>query len=154
VNSDSLRFYSLRLGKVRRLNFERYATTVATITVEGQTTIRKSLRTQPHLEAGDRIKFVAQENGSALLVPLNFRAVDLKGMFPKPRKVVSLSNLQRAISQRLMAHTADPRSCRAAHAVVGRRQGQKPADLASIETALGQAPKLKAVIIIPKNSAC
>ena len=31
---------------------------------------------------------------------------------------------------------------------------QKPADLASIETALGQVPKLKAVIIIPKNNAC
>jgi hypothetical protein len=31
---------------------------------------------------------------------------------------------------------------------------QKPADLASIETALGQAPKLKAVIIIPKNNSC
>ena len=58
--------------------------TVATITAKGQTTIPKSIRTQLHLEAGDRIEFVVQEDGSVLLVPLNFRAADLKGLIPKP----------------------------------------------------------------------
>ncbi len=70
---------------------------VATITTKGQTTIPKSIRTQLHLEAGDRIEFVIQEDGSVLLVPLNFRATDLKGMIPKPRKPVSLEDMDRAV---------------------------------------------------------
>ena len=60
----------------------------------------------------------------------------------------------RPISQCLAIHTADLRRFRAAYAVVCRRQGQKPANLARIATAPGQVPKHKAVIIIPKGNAC
>ena len=60
----------------------------------------------------------------------------------------------RPISQCLAIHTADFRRFRAAHAVVCRRQGQKPANLARIATAPSQVPKRKAVIIIPKGNAC
>ena len=69
----------------------------ATITAKGQTTIPKSIRTHLDLAAGDRIEFVVQDDGSVMLVPLNFRATDLKGMIPKPRKPVSLEEMDRAV---------------------------------------------------------
>ena len=60
----------------------------------------------------------------------------------------------RPVSQRLAIHATDLRGFRAAHAVVNRRQGQKPANLARIATALGQAPKLNAVVVVSKSNAC
>jgi hypothetical protein len=59
----------------------------------------------------------------------------------------------RPISQRLTVHAANLRRFRAAHAVVGRRQGQKPPNLTWIATAFGQAPKLNAVVVVPKSNA-
>ena len=38
----------------------------ATITAKGQTTIPKDVRNKLHLEPGDRVEFLVQENGTAL----------------------------------------------------------------------------------------
>ena len=53
----------------------------------------------------------------------------------------------------LAIHAADLSGFRSAHAVVNRRQGQKPANLAGIATVLGQTPELNAVVVVPKSNA-
>ena len=58
----------------------------------------------------------------------------------------------RPISQGLAIHAADLRGVRPAHPVVGRRQGQKPANLTRIAARLGQFSKLKAVVVVPKRN--
>ena len=60
----------------------------------------------------------------------------------------------RPVSQRLAIHAADLRGFCAAHAVVDRRQGQKPANLARVATAPGQGPKLNTVVVVAKSKAC
>jgi hypothetical protein len=55
------------------------------------------------------------------------------------------------ISQRLTIHAANLHRFRAAHAVIGRRQGQKPPNLARIATAFSKASKPSAVVVVPKK---
>ena len=72
----------------------------ATITSKGQTTIPKPVRDQLRLKAGDRIEFVLQDDGTALLVPASVRLSDLVGMLPRPERPVSLEEMERAIRRR------------------------------------------------------
>ncbi len=59
-----------------------------------------------------------------------------------------LIEAMRPIPQRLPVHPADLRGLRADHAVVNRRQGQEPSNLARVTAGLGQASKLKSVVIV------
>ena len=54
----------------------------------------------------------------------------------------------RPVPERLPVHAADLRRLRPAYAVIDRRQGQKPADLARIPTALGQSAEFGGVIVV------
>lgn len=69
----------------------------ATLTSKGQTTIPKDIRDQLRLKAGDRLDFVLQPDGRVLIVPATVRARDLKGMLPRPKKAVSLEQMEKAI---------------------------------------------------------
>jgi hypothetical protein len=61
----------------------------------------------------------------------------------------------RPVSQRLPVHAADPSGVRPAHAVIDRRQGQKPADLPRIPAALGQGAQDGGVIVVSElNGRC
>jgi AbrB family looped-hinge helix DNA binding protein len=72
----------------------------ATITSKGQTTIPKAVRDRLRLKAGDRVEFVVQADGTALMVPATLGLDDLEGMLPRPRKPVSLEAMDRAIRTR------------------------------------------------------
>ncbi len=69
----------------------------STVTSKGQTTIPKPVRDHLRLKPGDRIEFVLQDDGSVKLVPLNYRALDLKGMIPRPGHPVNLEDMEAAI---------------------------------------------------------
>ena len=72
--------------------------TTATITSKGQITIPANVRQSLHVDAGDQIEFVEVETGQYLFVAANRSVTELKGMFGKPKEVVSIEDMNRAIA--------------------------------------------------------
>jgi len=70
----------------------------ATITSKGQITIPKKLRDYLHIGAGDKVEFLLnKKQQSASIIPLHKSATLLKGILPKPKKIVSLEDMDNAI---------------------------------------------------------
>ncbi len=72
----------------------------ATLTGKGQITIPVEVRQALRLDAGDRVEFVEVEAGRFELVPATRSVTALKGMFGKPRRVVSIDEMNAAIAKR------------------------------------------------------
>lgn len=71
----------------------------ATITSKGQTTIPKDIRDRLHVQPGDRIEFVIQD-GAVVVRAANRKISDLRGFLPKPKKPVTLEQMDAAIRKR------------------------------------------------------
>ncbi len=71
---------------------------VATLTSKGQITIPASVRKQLSLHTGDRLSFVVTDN-RAELIPLSQSVRSLKTILPKPRKKLTLSEMEAAIAR-------------------------------------------------------
>jgi AbrB family looped-hinge helix DNA binding protein len=69
----------------------------ATLTSKGQTTIPKDIRDRLHLKPGDRLEFVLQPDGRVLMIPATVDVHDLKGILPKPKRKLSLDDIDRVI---------------------------------------------------------
>lgn len=74
--------------------------TTATITSKGQITIPASVREALSVGIGDRVEFVQIEPGQFLFVAANRSVTDLKGMFGKATRTVSIEEMNRAIAAR------------------------------------------------------
>lgn len=72
----------------------------ATITTKGQATIPKEIRTHLHLQPGDRLEFIIDEDGRVLVMPATIDAADLAGILPAPRRPVSTEEMNRVIRKR------------------------------------------------------
>ena len=72
----------------------------STVTAKGQTTIPKRVRDRLGLKPGDRLEFVAQDDGTALMVPATLHVADLAGCLKPPRRRANLSDMDRAIRAR------------------------------------------------------
>jgi len=72
----------------------------ATVTSKGQITIPVDVRLALRIEAGDRVEFVEVEPGRFELVPATRSVKDLKGMFGKPSRTVSVQEMHQAIAKR------------------------------------------------------
>jgi antitoxin PrlF len=72
----------------------------ATLTSKGQTTIPKAIRSYLHLRVGDRIEFIVDENGRVVLRPATRDVAELEGMLPRPKRPVSLAEMEQAIRER------------------------------------------------------
>ena len=70
----------------------------ATITSKGQVTIPAQVRIDMGLTAGDRVDFIRMEDGHYAVVPASHSIRSLKGIVPRPRKPVSLGDMQEAIA--------------------------------------------------------
>lgn len=70
----------------------------ATLTTKGQLTLPKEVRTALGLGAGDRVDFVRMEDGNFAMLPATHSVRSLKGLVAKPRKPVSLKDMDRAIA--------------------------------------------------------
>ncbi len=66
---------------------------VSTITSKGQTTIPKSVRERLHLKTGDRVEFVARDDGTALIIPATLTLDQLKASMPLPSKALTLKEI-------------------------------------------------------------
>ena len=74
--------------------------TTATITSKGQITIPANVRQSLNVDAGDRVEFVQVKSGQYLFVAANRSVTELKGMFGKAKKVVSIGEMNRIIKSR------------------------------------------------------
>ena len=74
--------------------------TTATVTTKGQITIPVDVRNALQVEAGDRVEFVEVEPGRFEVVAATHSVTELKGMFRKPAKPVSIDTMNKAIAAR------------------------------------------------------
>lgn len=74
--------------------------TVATLTSKGQITIPVDVRNELKVDAGDRVEFVQIAPGRYEFVAATHSVTELKGMFGKPKKIVSIEAMNKAIAQR------------------------------------------------------
>ena len=72
----------------------------ATVTSKGQITIPVDVRQALRIEAGDRVEFIEVEPGRFELVPATRSVKDLKGMFGKASRIVSVQEMNHAIAKR------------------------------------------------------
>ncbi|MGA7538306.1 MAG: AbrB/MazE/SpoVT family DNA-binding domain-containing protein [Steroidobacteraceae bacterium] len=72
----------------------------ATVTGKGQITIPIEVRQALGIDAGDRVEFVEVEPGRFELVPATRSVTALKGMFGKPKRAVSIGEMNAAIARR------------------------------------------------------
>ena len=72
----------------------------ATVTSKGQITIPVEVRQAMRLESGSRVDFVEVEPGRFEVVAATQSVTQLKGMFPKPAKPVSVEAMNAAIQAR------------------------------------------------------
>lgn len=74
--------------------------TSATVTSKGQITIPASVRLALQVESGDRVEFVEIDPGRFEVVAATRSVTELKGMFGKPTKSVSIADMNKAIAAR------------------------------------------------------
>ena len=74
--------------------------TTATITSKGQITIPANVRQALSVGTGDRVEFVQVEPGQYLFLAANRSVTELKGMFGKAVRAVSIDDMNRAIAAR------------------------------------------------------
>lgn len=74
--------------------------TTATLTSKGQITIPVDVRNDLKVEAGDRVEFIQIAPGRYEFVAVTHSVNELKGMFGKPAKTVSVEDMNKAIAKR------------------------------------------------------
>lgn len=74
--------------------------TTATISSKGQITIPADVRQALQVDTGDRVEFVEVEPGRYEFVAATRSVTELKGMFGKAKRTVSIEEMNRAIASR------------------------------------------------------
>lgn len=74
--------------------------TTATLTSKGQITIPAGVRNDLKVTAGDRVEFVQIAPGRYEFVAVTHSVSELKGMFGKSAKTVSVEDMNKAIARR------------------------------------------------------
>lgn len=72
----------------------------ATLTSKGQITIPADVRRSLNVDAGDRVEFVQVEPGRFELIASTRSVRELKGMFGKAKKAVSIEDMNAVIAKR------------------------------------------------------
>lgn len=74
--------------------------TTATVTSKGQITIPAQILAALHVGTGDRVEFVEIEPGRYEFMAATRSLSELKGMFKKPSKSISIQDMNAAIAAR------------------------------------------------------
>jgi AbrB family looped-hinge helix DNA binding protein len=72
----------------------------ATLTSKGQITVPAAVREALGVDAGDRVEFVEVAPGRYEFIAATRSVKDLKGMFGKARRAVSIDEMNAVITQR------------------------------------------------------
>ena len=70
----------------------------ATLTAKGQLTLPREVRTALGVGPGDRVDFVKMEDGNFAVLAATHSIKSLKGLIRKPRRPVSLDDMDKAIA--------------------------------------------------------
>ena len=70
----------------------------STLTKKGQTTIPVDVQKFLNVHAGDKLQYFV-EGDKIVIMPKSLSVSDLKGVLPKPKKVVSIEEMNTAIGQ-------------------------------------------------------
>lgn len=73
--------------------------TAATLTSKGQLTLPKDVRVALGVGPGDRVDFVRMEDGNFAVLPATHSVKKLKGIISRPKKAVSLEDMDNAIAR-------------------------------------------------------
>ena len=87
---------SAKTGKFCSSNPDGRAHTTK-VTAKGQITVPKPIREHLKLVKGDRIEFLIGLNGEVTIMPATADVRKLKGMVAKPRKPVTVNDMNQAI---------------------------------------------------------
>jgi AbrB family looped-hinge helix DNA binding protein len=75
--------------------------TQATLTTKGQVTVPKAIREQLHLRAGDRIDFIVNESGEAVIRRVSCEAKEIRGILAhRGSTPITIEQMDEAVSQR------------------------------------------------------
>jgi antitoxin PrlF len=72
----------------------------ATMTSKGQVTIPLKIRLYLGLHKANKLEFIIEKNGRVVLEPLTTDVSELKGFLPKPKQVISVEQMNKAIAKR------------------------------------------------------
>jgi antitoxin PrlF len=72
----------------------------STVTSKGQTTIPKEIRARLHLQPGDRLEFVVEDDGRVMVLPATVDATELRGILKPPARPVTVEAMKQAIRKR------------------------------------------------------
>ena len=71
----------------------------ATVTAKGQVTLPVEVRRRLGLKPGSKLEFIVIDDDRLEAIPVSETVSSLKGMVPKPRKTLSLADMDRAIAK-------------------------------------------------------
>ena len=83
----------------------------AKMTSKGQITVPKDIRLKLGLKPGDRIRFLLEADGRVRLMPAKRDISELVGVLPKPRRALSIEEMDeaigRAVTEKFARHDRD-----------------------------------------------
>jgi AbrB family looped-hinge helix DNA binding protein len=79
------------------------------MTSKGQVTIPKAIRDQLGLRAGVTLHFWVDPTGRIVATPLTLEVDDLIGMLPKPRRPLTIEEINEGIAEATVEHAASGR---------------------------------------------
>jgi len=68
---------------------------------KGRTTVPKAVRRRLGLKPGDKIRFLIEEDGRAIMLPVTLHIRDLRGSLPKLPKPVSVEQMNETTRKRV-----------------------------------------------------
>lgn len=68
------------------------------MTSKGQITLPKEIRLKLGLKQGDRVRFLLEEDGRVRLMPAKRDISELVGILPKPRRALSIEEMDDAVA--------------------------------------------------------
>ncbi len=71
----------------------------STVTAKGQVTIPVEARKRLRIKPGTKLEFVIREDGRLEVIPLAGSLKDLSGSVPKPKRALTLADMDAAIAR-------------------------------------------------------
>ena len=72
---------------------------IATVTCKGQVTLPAEARKRLRLGPGSKLEFIVLDDERLEAIPMAETLVSLKGMVPRPKKTLSLEDMEEAVAR-------------------------------------------------------
>ncbi len=72
---------------------------IATVTSKGQVTLPAEARRRLKISPGSKLEFIVIDQERLEVIPVVETVTSLKGMVPKPKKTLSLADMEKAIAK-------------------------------------------------------